>query len=301
MNKDKLIKMGLIFSLLIIAIMSIIILLHYNKEVDDSEEIVKQVKDMIDETITPEPTLMVEPTEEPTPTLVDSSVGKTPNIPTDERTILYDDSEEESDYDEEPTDNGSDKPKVQKKYTVVCDNNDDYVGWITVPDTRIDYPVVLNTEDPEYYLHRNFYKQDSYAGTPFCYFHTDIERPSDNIMIYGHNMKSGTMFHDLHKFKEKSFYETHKTFNFNSIYEDGTYEIIAVLLTDANAGNYEKYTVLDFSETTYTEFINYLKENSLYETEGIKNAKYGDKLVSLCTCAYHTDNGRIVLIGRKIS
>lgn len=291
------IKMLLVIICLTISIICIVKLVNYNEEIDDSEETVKQVKELIQEDNSEsEPTKVIEntdttPTPEPTKTL---------NIPKEEKVILYDDTEEESDYDEEPTDDGNDKPKVQKKYTVVCDNNDDYVGWINVPDTRIDYPVVLNTEDSEYYLHRNFYKQDSYAGTPFCYFHTDIERPSDNIMIYGHNMKSGTMFHDLHKFKEKSFYENHKTFTFNSIYEDGTYEIMAVLLTDANAGNYEKYTVLDFSEVTYNEFIAYLKENSLYETDGIKNAKFGDKLVSLCTCAYHTDNGRIVLIGRKI-
>lgn len=304
MRKSIIIRISIVTVLLIGCICGGIYIYNYYQDSYEEDEQIKNAKNLIIENNDPEPT--IKPVEETTVIAIPTEVPtnnteKVVKIPTEERVILYDDTEEESDYDgEEPEETKPTGGTTKKNYTVICDENPDYVGWITVPGTRIDYPVVLNSEDPEKYLHTNFYGNYSYAGTPFCYFHTDIERPSDNIMIYGHNMKSGTMFHDLHKYKEESFYKEHKTFDFNSIYEDNTYEIMAVLLTDANAGNYEKYTILNFSEDTYNEFIKYLKKNALYNTEALDRAVFGDKLVSLTTCAYHTDNGRIVVIGRKI-
>ncbi len=83
--------------------------------------------------------------------------------------------------------------------------NDDIVGWIQIPDTRINYPVMQTKNQNEYYLRKNFQKEYSIAGTPFMDVESDIDLPTLNWTIYGHNMKSGTMFHDLLEYADEPF------------------------------------------------------------------------------------------------
>ncbi len=123
----------------------------------------------------------------------------------------------------------TDKGTVIGKYVDLYEANSDIIGWITVDGTKIDYPVMQTQDDPEFYLRRNFQKEHATAGVPFMDASSDIFVPTSNFLIYGHNMKNGTMFHDMLKYKDKSFYQEHKTFRFDTIYKggQGTYEIIA--------------------------------------------------------------------------
>lgn len=199
---------------------------------------------------------------------------------------------------------GNDGRELSKRtkpdFSALLAENDDFVGWLIVEGTNIDYPVMQTPGDEEYYLHRNFYKQYDYSGVPFCNAAADVERPSDNIVIYGHHMRAGTMFNHLMLFQGSEFYAKHKTFTFDTIYRTGTYEIVAVCLTHANEGAFKYWEVTDCTENEFNEYINWLASKSLYKTDGIDNVEYGDRLVTLSTCAYHTTNGRLIVVGKLI-
>lgn len=190
--------------------------------------------------------------------------------------------------------------RVKPDFSALIAENDDFVGWLTVEGTNIDYPVMQTPGDEEYYLHRNFYKKYDYSGVPFCNSAADVERPSDNIVIYGHHMRAGTMFNHLTLFQKEDFYKEHKTFTFDTIYRTGTYEIVAVCLTHVNEGAFKYWEVVDCSEEEFNEYVTWMVSKSLYKTDGIDDVEYGDKLVTLSTCAYHVTNGRLIVIGKLI-
>ena len=184
----------------------------------------------------------------------------------------------------------TDKGTVIGKYVDLYGANSDIIGWITVDGTKIDYPVMQTQDDPEFYLRRNFQKEHATAGVPFMDASSDIFVPTSNFLIYGHNMKNGTMFHDMLKYKDKSFYQEHKTFRFDTIYKggQGTYEIIAagyskIYSEDSDAFKYYQYAGIT-SRSDFNEYLKGVKELSEYNT-GV-SAEYGDQLVTLSTCAY---------------
>ena len=175
------------------------------------------------------------------------------------------------------------------------------VGWITVPDTKINYPVMQTPTKPDYYLKRNFYKKSSDWGAIYAREVCNVNEPSDNVTLYGHHMKDGSMFTGLDKFKQKSFWETHRTFQFDTLYERHTYEIIGVFKTSANVGqgfNYHLF-VDAADEGKFNEFVSTVKSLAFYET-GV-TAQYGDKLLTLSTCEYTLSNGRFVVVAKRIS
>lgn len=198
----------------------------------------------------------------------------------------------------------TDKGTVIGEYADLYLINSDIIGWVTVEDTNIDYPVMQTKSDPEYYLYRAFDKSDSSSGTPFMDAASDIFIPTSNFLIYGHHMKNGTMFHDLLEYADKEFYEKHKTFKFDTIYKggQGTYEVIAagytqIYPTDSKEFKYYQYAGMT-SQSDFNEYVKGVKAISEYDTGVI--AEYGDQLVTLSTCAYHTDNGRFIVVGRRV-
>lgn len=199
--------------------------------------------------------------------------------------------------------------------------NNDLVGWIYIEGTKIDYPVMQTTSDPEFYLHRDFNKEYSESGTPFVDSFSSIARAtrvdgviSDystwNWLLYGHHMKFGTMFHDLMKFEDKEFWEGHKTLEFDRIRIDAEgnitevdedYEIIAAAYSqiypkNSNAFKYYSYAGY-YDEESFYDFIAGVKAEACYDT-GL-SATYGDQLVTLSTCAYHTNNGRFYIVAKR--
>lgn len=198
--------------------------------------------------------------------------------------------------------------------------NSDIVGWIKVPGTRINYPVMQTREEPEYYLHRDFDEEYSESGTPFLDGQSLIgdgagsyvdKSGTWNWFIYGHNMKFGTMFHDLLEYDSSEYCSEHSTFTFRDIVsvrgneiitEEGEYEIVAACRSRIREQNSDEFKYYQYSgymdKETFNYFVQGIKEESLYDT-GIE-PEYGDQLVTLSTCAYHTDEGRFYIVGRKI-
>lgn len=178
------------------------------------------------------------------------------------------------------------KIDVSKLY----EENNDFMGWLQIENTNISYPVMQTEQErKDYYLKRNFYKQYSSLGTPYIAEYCNVIE-SDNVIIYGHHITNNKMFGELENYKNKNFYNNHKIINFNTIYGETDYEIIAVFKTIAYTNTGFKY--YDFvkaeTEQEYNNFIGKCKKLSLYEIE--KTARYGDKLLTLSTCEYSNKN-----------
>lgn len=178
----------------------------------------------------------------------------------------------------------------KKNVTKLYEENNDFIGWLEIEDTNICYPVMKTEQErKDYYLKRNFYKEYSNMGTPYIAGQCDII-DSDNIIIYGHHITNNKMFGELENYKDKKFYNSHKIINFNTIYGEMEYEIIAVFKTIAYSDTGFKYYnfIKAENEQEYNAFINKCKVLSLYQTE--KTAIYGDKLLTLSTCEYSNKN-----------
>ncbi len=192
--------------------------------------------------------------------------------------------------------------RVQKKFTEIYKRNNDFVGWLLIQDTPVDYPVVQSMYEEEYYIHKDFDKEYSTAGTLFVDTDSDLLKPSDNIVIYGHNMKTGKMFHCLLDYAEEDFYKEHKYIQFNTIHGNNTYEVIAAFRTKIYSKDYNGFKYYKFfdagSEEEFMNYVNNCKGLTGYDIP--TTAQYGDKLITLSTCSYHTDNGRFVVVAKKI-
>ena len=191
-------------------------------------------------------------------------------------------------------------PVILPEYQAIYDRNSDTVGWITVADTKINYPVMQTPDRPDYYLKRDFNKMGSDWGAIYAGESFDVNRPSDNIVLYGHHMKDGSMFAGLDKFKVQSFWQTHQTFSFDTLYERRTYQIWAVFKTSGYGDGIPYHLFNDAqSQEEFDSYISSIKAVSFYET-GI-TPEYGDKLLALSTCEYTQDNGRFVVYAVRIS
>ena len=181
------------------------------------------------------------------------------------------------------------------------EENSDIVGWIEIENTNISYPV-LQASDNNFYMNRNYKKEKSISGSIFLDKAYDFNIPSSNLLIYGHNMDNGTMFHNLIKYKDKSFYDAHPTIRFTTPDEDVYYDIIAAFRSkvyykdEKNVFRYY-YFVNAENEDEYNNFVANSKNASLYDTG--KSASYGEQLMTLSTCAYHVTDGRFVVVAKK--
>ena len=176
--------------------------------------------------------------------------------------------------------------------------NPDMVGWIKVEGTNINYPVMQTPNEPNFYLKHNFEKEYSDLGTPYVQEDCDIAA-SDNLVIYGHHIKGQKMFGALEEYKSQSFYEEHKTVQFDTLTQHNEYEVIAVFKTVAYS--LEGFRYYDFvnaeNEDEFNAYVEKCKELALYDT-GV-TAEYGDRLITLSTCEYSAQNGRLVVVARK--
>ncbi len=187
--------------------------------------------------------------------------------------------------------------KVEK----LQEENEDIVGWIEIEDTNISYPV-LQGKDNEYYLNHNYKKEKSQKGSIFLDADYDWSIPSNNLIIYGHNIVNDLMFKDLLKYANEEFYKEHPVIRFTTKENDGEYEIISAFKSkvfnksDTNVFRYYNFINAE-TEEEYNEFVENAKKVSLYDIE--ETTEYGDELMTLITCSYHTTDGRFVVIGRE--
>lgn len=189
---------------------------------------------------------------------------------------------------------------VLLEYQFLYELNRDMVGWIEIEGTAIDYPVVQTPKSANFYLRRNFYKEDATCGTIYAREACNINQPSDNVVLYGHNMRNGTMFADLHKYKSKSFWEEHRYVNFDTLHEYHTYEIFAVFKTTADLTKGFTYHIYDTfpTEMDFNKYVSTCKNIDLYET-GV-TPTYGEKLLTLSTCDKSIEDGRLVVVCRRV-
>ena len=187
------------------------------------------------------------------------------------------------------------------RYKPLVDINSDFCGWIKIEGTNIDYPVMHTPDDPQKYLHLSFYGKYAWCGLPFVDGKCDIAPNSDNVIIYAHHMKDGSMFQNLVNYTDKAYYTQHSTVLFDTLWNYGKYEIIAVVKTTVSSKDswrFDKYVNFE-TEEEFLEFYNYAKEHSLYDT-GV-TAEYDDKFLTLSTCEYSQNNGRLVVIAKKVN
>ena len=190
---------------------------------------------------------------------------------------------------------------VLPKYETLYKSNNKLIGWIKIADTNIDYPV-MQTTDNEYYLNHNFDQEESKAGALFLDYQCDVVSGCDNYIIYGHHLSSGGMFSKLSDYQSKSYYEKHKYINFDTIYEEGTYQVMFAFRSrvyDSDQVVFKYYQFINAtSEEEFTSYMNEMRKDSFYDT-GVE-AYYGDQLLTLSTCDYNEKNGRFVVVAKKI-
>lgn len=197
---------------------------------------------------------------------------------------------------------GEPSPELEEQsnpYAELAQVNPDFAAWLKIPQTEIDYPVMFTPDDPEYYLRRAFDKTNSQSGTPFIGVEASLD--STCFIIYGHNMNNGTMFGTLDYYTDPEFWASQRTFTLDTVDEQREYEVFAaaktkILPADSPEFQYYRYAG-DLDEPRFEEFIEGLQAQALYDT-GILPT-YGDQVLILSTCSYHTQDGRFIIAARK--
>lgn len=190
-------------------------------------------------------------------------------------------------------------PPVQEALAPILAENADTVGWLTVGES-ISLPIVQQV-DNQYYLYRDFYGKDSDAGTPFLDRRCMIWPANNHWMIHGHNMKDGSMFGTLDDFRDVEYLKQYPIVSFNTLYEECLY--VPVALFDASMTKTDKdyFKIARFEFADDAEFVSFADEiraHSLYEIP--VDVQAGDQLLTLVTCSYSHDNGRLLIVCRKL-
>lgn len=192
-------------------------------------------------------------------------------------------------------------PDILPEYQTLYQKNKKLIGWLKIADTIIDYPV-MQTSNNEYYLDHNYNQEYDKNGSLFLDYTCSIYPRSTNLIIYGHHMKSGQMFGQLQKYAKESYYKDHKIIRFDTIYEKGTYEVMYVFRSQVYNVDDLVFKYYQFiNANSGKEFDSYMKEMaemSLYDT-GVK-AEFGDSLITLSTCDNSQEDGRFVVVAKKI-
>jgi len=191
-------------------------------------------------------------------------------------------------------------PTILPEYAALYLQNDDMVGWIEIEGTKLNYPVLQTPDEKDFYLQRDFNKEKSNHGAIYVQENCDVWTPSDNVVIYGHNMKDGSMFATLLKYRKQEYWEEHRYIYFNTLLERHTYEIVAVFKTTATIGkgfDYHLFVEAE-DEEEFIDYITKIKKLDYYDT-GV-TAEYGDKLITLSTCEYTLTNGRLVVVAKRV-
>lgn len=191
------------------------------------------------------------------------------------------------------------RPAPLEIYAPILEQNKDFVGWLFIEGTRVNYPVLQRMDQKNYYLRRGFDGKYSYYGVPYA-FEKATFAEADNFVVFGHHMDNGSMFSDLANYVSRQFYEEHKYIQFDTVDAYGRYEIIAVVKTVAGGADEFEYHEFAKAQTPeeFDAFVAECKARSLYPIE--TTAAYGDKLLTLSTCEYSVENGRLAVIAKKI-
>ena len=192
-------------------------------------------------------------------------------------------------------------PPVLEEYSAMLNKNSRLIGWLSIPDTKIDFPV-MQTTDNQYYLTHNLEQKEDRNGSIFMDKDCDVLKPSTNFILYGHHMKSGAMFGTLDKYESEEYYKSHPVINFDTIYEHGSYQVMyafrSAIRNEADV-SFKYYQFIDaLSDVEFDSNMAEMAKVALYDT-GV-TARYGDHLLTLSTCDYQETNGRFVVVAKRI-
>ncbi len=192
-------------------------------------------------------------------------------------------------------------PDVLDEYKTLYNKNKKLIGWLKIDDTIIDYPV-MQTSNNDYYLDHNFNQEKDKNGSIFMDAECVAYPRSQNLILYGHHMKSGKMFGDLEKYAKESYYKEHSIIHFDTIYEKSVYQVMYVFRTKVLKENeiaFKYYQFIDAgSAEEFNSYMNEMAQMSLYDT-GL-TAQYGDELLTLSTCDHSQTDGRFVVVAKRI-
>lgn len=200
------------------------------------------------------------------------------------------------------TNYAADDRPILTEFEDLYNQNNDFVGWLEVVGTDINYPVMQTPNDPEYYLQRDFNKEEDSNGTLFVDYRCDIVNPTTNTIIFGHNMRSGKMFGGLKKYLDYDYYQSHKTIIFKSLYEEQEYEVVGVGLSQVGYSDDDTYKYYEFIDAVtgaeLQEFLDNIQSLSVFdETIDITST---DKLLTLSTCNSYTEDGRLFVVAKRV-
>lgn len=170
--------------------------------------------------------------------------------------------------------------------------NSDVIGWIKIENTKVNYPLVKcpDGDENKYYLNHSVERNNSKSGAIFLDYRCDVK--SKHKILFGHNMRSGTMFADVNNYSNASFYNSHRTFSVKFGDTDYTYKVFAAYDTHVNDARYMK---VDFkSDAGFAGFMNDLANLSMYPVD--MRITESDEVITLSTCNHSNyQNGRFVV------
>ncbi|MCR5687113.1 MAG: class B sortase [Lachnospiraceae bacterium] len=194
-----------------------------------------------------------------------------------------------------------DAPDILDEYKTLYNNNKSLIGWVKIDDTLIDYPV-MQSKSNEYYLDHNFDQQKDNNGSIFIDNACSIWPRSQNIIMYGHNMKSGKMFGELKKYKQESFLRSHPYIFFDTLYNKGKYQVMYVFgdnVYDEVEVAFKYYQFIDANSVEeWDSAMNDMSAKSMFDT-GV-TASFGEDIITLSTCDYEKDAERFVVVAKRV-
>lgn len=189
----------------------------------------------------------------------------------------------------EPTD--PPEPPITVNFEALLERNKDVIGWLYCPDTIINYPV-LQGKDNDQYVFQDLDGKYSVSGSLFADYRNGALNENPNYIIYGHNMKNGSMFGPLVKYKDPAYYDQHPVMYY--LTPDGNYklELFAGLVVKRDDKIYNP----KLEKEAFMALLNDYKTKSTFPSD--VELEYGDTIVTLSTCSYEFDNARYIVIGR---
>ena len=181
--------------------------------------------------------------------------------------------------------------KIQK----LQQQNEELVGWLKIDGTVIDYPVMQTATDNDYYLTHDFERNDNVHGTPFLDVNCSLET-SDNLIIYGHHMKDGTMFQNLMLYRDAAFCTSNEWILWDTLEESTRYRVVFVIvISKIETETFPYYDYVDLSDKDrYQEFLDGCSEYAVLKSSELPHP--GTKLLTLSTCEYSKEDGRLVIV-----
>lgn len=191
---------------------------------------------------------------------------------------------------------GSENPHAD--LMALREENPDCIAWLSIPGTKIEYPVMHTPEDPEYYLKHSFLKKENVYGVPFLDGRCTLN--SNHLILYGHTTKDNTVFTSLHKYQEdKNFLEDHQALRLETVGWEKEYEIIAMdtVSTAMRENEWSIYCWPEIPKSEWENFFHELSSSSYFDEEKIPD--YGKQLLTLSTCTYTQADKRLVLVAAE--